>query len=61
MRKMSVRQQVYVARIGYFLSGFAVACWAPLIPILQHNLQLSTEAVSVMVVTFGVGAVVGMS
>lgn len=60
MRKMSVRQQVYVARIGYFLSGFAVACWAPLIPILQHNLQLSTEAVSIMVVTFGVGAVVGM-
>lgn len=60
MRKMSVRQQVYVARIGYFLSGFAVACWAPLIPILEHNLSLSTEAVSLLVISFGIGSVVGM-
>ena len=62
MRKhrMSARHQVYVARIGYFLSGFAVACWAPLIPIIKTELQLSTEAISVLVLAFGLGSVSGM-
>ena len=59
-RRMSARHQVYVARIGYFLSGFAVACWAPLIPIIKTELQLSTEAISVLVLAFGLGSVSGM-
>lgn len=60
-RKMSARHQVYVARVGYFLSGFAVACWAPLIPIIKSELQLSTEAISLLVLSFGIGSVSGMT
>lgn len=60
MRRISARHQVYVARIGYFLCGFAVACWAPLIPIIQHRLELSTEAVGLLVFSFGIGSVSGM-
>ena len=60
MRHESARHQVYVARIGYFLCGYAVACWAPLIPIVQSRLQLSTEAISVLVLSFGIGSVSGM-
>ena len=60
MRHESARHQVYVARIGYFLCGYAVACWAPLIPIVQSSLQLSTEAISVLVLSFGIGSVSGM-
>lgn len=60
MRRLSPRHQVYVTRIGYFLCGFAVACWAPLIPLIQDHLQLSTEAVSFMVLAFGIGSVSGM-
>ena len=59
-RKMSARHQVYVARIGYFLCGFAVACWAPLIPIIKDTLGLSTEAISILVLSFGIGSVSGM-
>lgn len=60
MRRLSARHQVYVARIGYFLCGFAVACWAPLIPIIQDHLSLSTEAISLLVLSFGIGSVSGM-
>ena len=60
MRHESARHQVYVARIGYFLCGFAVACWAPLIPIVQSSLELSTEAISLIVLSFGIGSVSGM-
>ena len=60
MRRLSARHQVYVTRIGYFLCGFAVACWAPLIPIIQDHLELSTEAISLLVLSFGIGSVSGM-
>lgn len=60
MSRKKARNQVYVAKIGYFLCGFAVACWAPLIPIIEHNLDLSTAQISKLVLTFGIGAVVGM-
>lgn len=59
-RRNSARHQVYVARVGYFLSGFAVACWSPLIPIIKAELQLSTEQISVLVLAFGLGSVSGM-
>ena len=60
MGRHEARHQVGVARIGYFLCGFAVACWAPLIPIVQSTLQLSTEAISILVLSFGIGSVSGM-
>ena len=56
----SARHQVYVARIGYFLCGCAVACWAPLIPIIQSTLALKTEEISFLVLSFGLGSVSGM-
>ena len=59
MRRV-VSDQVKVTRIGYFLTGFAVACWAPLIPIIEHNLSLSTEMIASLVFSFGIGAVAGM-
>lgn len=60
MRRLSARHQVYVTLIGYFLCGFAVACWAPLIPIIADHLTLSTEQISLLVLSFGIGAVSGM-
>lgn len=58
--KHRARHQVYIARIGYFLCGFAVACWSPLIPMLKDNLQLSSLEISQMVLSFGIGSVSGM-
>lgn len=59
-RKRSARSQVYIARIGYFLCGFAVACWAPLIPLLKEYLVLSELQISQLVLSFGIGSVSGM-
>lgn len=56
----TARNQVFIARIGYFLCGFAVACWAPLIPLLKDNLELSNSQISQMVLSFGIGSVSGM-
>lgn len=56
----TARNQVFIARIGYFLCGFAVACWAPLIPLLKDNLELSNFQISQMVLSFGIGSVSGM-
>lgn len=54
------RHQVHIARIGYFLCGFAVACWAPLIPLIKEDLVLSNAQISQMVFSFGIGSVLGM-
>lgn len=58
--KNHARHQVYIARIGYFLCGFAVACWSPLIPLVKAHLQLSNLEISQMVLSFGIGSVSGM-
>lgn len=60
MREKKARKQVFVARIGYYLCGFAVACWAPLIAIIVENLKISVAETSYMVMCFGVSSVVGM-
>ena len=59
-RRITPRHHIRVARIGYFLAGFSIACWAPLIPYVQVILNLSTADVTKLVFCMGAGSICGM-
>ena len=59
-RPITARHHIRVARIGYFLAGFSIACWAPLIPYVQEILNLSTADVTKLVFCMGAGSICGM-
>lgn len=58
--KSALRLKIKAVGIGYFTAGFGVACWAPLIPIIKDELSLSSAAVAVLILAFGLGSLCGM-
>lgn len=48
------------AKTCFFLLGFAIAAWAPLVPFVQSNLAISKLELSLMILTMGVGSISGM-
>lgn len=48
------------ARTCFFLLGFAIAAWAPLVPYIQKDLSLSKVELSLMILTMGLGSIIGM-
>lgn len=48
------------ARACFFLLGFAIAAWAPLVPYIQKDLSLSKVELSLMILTMGLGSIIGM-
>lgn len=52
---------LHAANIGYFLCGIAVACWAPLIPVIKESLNIDNYEVGILVFCFGIGSILGMS
>lgn len=59
-KKVLIRHKILACYLGYFLSGFSVACWAPLIPYVQQTLALDHLDVAKLVLCFGIGSVTGM-
>ena len=59
-KRITVRHQIKVAKIGYFLAGFSIACWAPLIPYVKDVLSLNTIEVAKLVLCMGIGSICGM-
>lgn len=59
-KHVSARHHIRVARIGYFLAGFSIACWAPLIPYVKEILNLSAGDVTKLVFCMGLGSICGM-
>lgn len=48
------------ARLGCFMQGFAISCWAPMIPIIENALSLGTSKITFIILGFGTGSVAGM-
>jgi fucose permease len=48
-------------RLLFLLAGFAVSCWAPLIPIVKQKLQLDEAMLGLMLLCLGVGSILVMS
>lgn len=47
-------------RIAFFVSGFGVACWAPLIPIAKSRLEMSDGALGLLLLCLGLGSIISM-
>lgn len=47
-------------RIAFFVVGFILASWAPLIPILKYKLGISDGDLSILLIAFGVGSISSM-
>ena len=48
-------------RIAFFVAGFGLACWAPLIPLVRARLQLDPAVLGMLLLCMGIGSVSAMS
>lgn len=47
-------------RIAFFVSGFGLACWAPLVPLAKFRLAISDASLGLLLLCLGLGSVVAM-
>ncbi|NDY90255.1 MFS transporter [Ideonella livida] len=50
----------WATRLGFLVAGFGMACWAPLVPVLQQRLGLSAGALGLLMLCMGLGSVASM-
>lgn len=47
-------------RIAFFVAGFGLACWAPLVPLAKARLGVSDGALGLLLLCLGLGSVLAM-
>jgi MFS family permease len=47
-------------RLSFFAAGFAVACWAPLVPFAKANVGVGDGRLGLLLLCLGIGSVVAM-
>lgn len=47
-------------RIAFFVAGFGVACWAPLVPLAKARLGVSDGSLGLLLLCLGLGSVLAM-
>lgn len=47
-------------RLSFFIAGFGLACWAPLVPFARQRLGVSEAELGTILLFLGLGAVLGM-
>lgn len=47
-------------RLAFFIAGFALACWAPLVPFAQARMHADAAMLGTILLCLGFGAVIGM-
>lgn len=48
-------------RISFFVAGFGLACWAPLVPFVRQQLQLDAAVLGMLLLCMGIGSVTAMA
>jgi len=54
------RQQQWSTRIAFFIAGFALAAWAPLVPYAQVRVGLGDGSLGLLLLCLGCGSIVAM-
>jgi len=49
-------QNILASRIGYFIVGFGLSVWAPLVPYVRLNIAMSDATFGLMLLCIGVGS-----
>ncbi|MBP0598866.1 MFS transporter [Herbaspirillum sp. LeCh32-8] len=47
-------------RLSFFIAGFSLSCWAPLVPFAQARIQADSALLGTILLCLGLGAVIGM-
>ena len=50
----------YAARLGFFIAGFGLAMWAPLVPYVRERIEMSDATFGLMLLCVGVGSLTFM-
>ncbi|SFU77219.1 Fucose permease [Xenorhabdus koppenhoeferi] len=56
----SIKQPIMATRISFFIAGFSIASWAPLIPLVKERLGLSDGSMGLLILIFGIGSFIMM-
>src|SRR5690606_36289163 len=54
------RAQQYATRAAFFIPGFAIACWAPLVPFAKTRAALDESALGAVLLCLGLGSLAAM-
>lgn len=57
--KVGEKEQM-AARMAFFISGFAVATWAPMIPAVKDKLQIGADILGMLLLSIGISAFIFM-
>lgn len=50
----------YAARMAFFMAGFAMATWAPMIPVIKDELNIGADILGMLLLCIGVSAFIVM-
>ena len=50
----------HATRLAFFIGGFAVACWAPLVPFAKERLHANDASIGALLLCLGTGSVLAM-
>lgn len=56
----TARQQQLSTRIGFFIAGFSIAAWAPLVPYAKARVGLNDGTLGLLLLCLGVGSIIAM-
>lgn len=56
----ALRRAARSTRASFFVAGFALACWAPMVPYAQVRLQADPAMLGTILLCLGLGSIVGM-
>lgn len=57
--KVDKKEQM-AARMAFFISGFAVSTWAPMIPAVKDKLQIGADVLGMLLLSIGISAFIFM-
>lgn len=52
----SGEKEQYAARIIFFVAGFGISTWAPMIPIIKERLQIGADVLGLLLLCIGVSS-----
>ncbi len=50
----------FSTRLAFFSSGFCMACWAPIVPVVKARLGIDEAALGLLLLCIGVGSIIAM-
>lgn len=60
MQKSSAPLQQRATRVGFFIAGFSIAAWAPLVPYAKMRADLGEDALGFLLLCLGIGSIIAM-